>query len=72
MYETPTSGGWANAVEPCFEQVELEEGGKGELLVLTDEEEGWVFMITWGEGRGFDEVARLKLPVGKAATAVWL
>ena len=81
-WETPTSGGVANAIEPA------PGGGKGErrhgmdeeveYLALTDSQEGWVFMLSFN-GKNIAEVARVKLTderderlVVKAATAVWL
>jgi carboxy-cis,cis-muconate cyclase len=66
MYETPTSGGWANAIQPgpTIDGVEY--------LALTDSEEGFVFVLTW-DGSQIREVARTKLDPGAgAATAVWL
>jgi len=74
MYETETSGGLANAVEPA------PEGGDGvEYIALTDSEEGYVFVLSFDETeRRLKEVARGKLgedDQGKvigAATAVWL
>lgn len=76
MYETETSGGWANAVEPAPRREADEEGE--EWLALTDSEEGYVFILGF-DGRRIREVARVKLEPGKgeegvvgAATAVWL
>lgn len=68
-WQTPTSGGWANAVEPapCLAGDDTDE----ELLALTDSEEGYVFVLVF-DGKQVNEVARLMLPEGKAATAVWL
>ncbi|EXJ83664.1 hypothetical protein A1O1_07288 [Capronia coronata CBS 617.96] len=66
MYETATSGGWANAVQPgpTVDGVEY--------LALTDSEQGWVFVLSW-DGKEIKEVARAKLDEGAgAATAVWL
>lgn len=70
LWETPTSGGWANAVQPSREPITL-DGVQCELLVLTDEEQGFVFIIKF-DGASFTEVSRIQLPQGKAATAVWL
>ena len=71
-WETPTSGGIANAVEPGL----VSEGV--EYAALTDSEEGYVFVISW-DGREIKEVARVRLEedelegeVVKAATGVWL
>ena len=66
MYETATSGGWANAIQPgpTVDGVEY--------LALTDSEEGLVFVLSW-DGQDMKEVARTKLDEGAgAATAVWL
>ncbi|GAA5902269.1 hypothetical protein JCM6882_000488 [Rhodosporidiobolus microsporus] len=69
LWETPTSGGWANAVEPA-------PGGyntaREEFVALTDSEEGLVLILGW-DGETVREVARTKLGDGAgAATAVWL
>ena len=64
MWETPTSGGWANAVQPgpTVDGVEY--------VAMTDTE-GLVFVISW-DGKEVKEVARVKLDEGAgAATAVW-
>ncbi|KAL2413634.1 Muconate cycloisomerase 1 [Exophiala dermatitidis] len=68
MYETPTSGGWANAIQPG------PTVGDVEYLALTDSEEGWVFILGWdGAARKMREVARTRLDDGAgAATAAWL
>ena len=66
MYTTPTSGGWANAVQPgpTIDGVEY--------LALTDSEEGFVFVLSW-DGKKITEVARVHLGDGEgAATTVWL
>lgn len=66
MYTTPTSGGWANAVQPgpTVDGVEY--------LALTDSEDGLVFVLAW-DGKKIAEAARVKLGEGEgAATAVWL
>ncbi len=66
MWETPTSGGWANAVQPgpTVEGVEY--------VALTDSDEGLVMVLRW-DGRKVKEVGRVKLEGGSvgAATAVW-
>ncbi|KAL9615887.1 MAG: hypothetical protein Q9160_009173 [Pyrenula sp. 1 TL-2023] len=73
IFETPTSGGWANAVEPAPAQANLADV---EYLALTDSEEGWVFILSFN-GHRFREEARLRL-LGDdgshqgTATAVWL
>lgn len=71
MWQTPTCGGWANAVQPgpTVDGVEY--------LALTDSEEGLVMVLSW-DGAKIKECGRVKLeggPAGKvegAATAVWL
>lgn len=66
MYETPTSGGWANSIQPgpTVEGVEY--------LALTDSEEGYVFVLSW-DGKEVKQVAWTKLDEGAgAATAVWM
>lgn len=66
MWETPTSGGWANAVQPgpTIDGVEY--------LALTDSEDCQVIVVSW-DGKEMKEVARVRLDEGAgAATAVWL
>lgn len=66
IYETRTSGGLANAVEPAPAEVSRRLGGTWgteddeELIALTDSEEGWVVILGWN-GRRFREVAATKL-----------
>ena len=76
IWQTPTSGGLANAIEPApWTNKQSEEGV--EYLAMTDSEEGWVFMLSF-DGHEIKEVARLSLgtteggEVVGAATAVWL
>lgn len=82
IYETRTTGGLANAVEPApstiYEKLGTSnEEDKEEFIVLTDSEEGWVVMLGW-DGRRFREVAAVKLQgenkdaIVGAATAVWV
>ncbi|GAA5975190.1 hypothetical protein JCM11641_004388 [Rhodosporidiobolus odoratus] len=69
LWETPTSGGWANAVEPAPAGYSTE---KEEFVALTDSEQGLVMVLGWDE-ETLREVARVRLPDGAgAATAVWL
>jgi carboxy-cis,cis-muconate cyclase len=74
IWETPTSGGIANAIEPA---PWAEEHGEVEYLAMTDSLEGWVFMLSF-DGKEVKEVARVSLgqtdagEVVQAATAVWL
>lgn len=66
MFETPTSGGWANAIQPGPTNDGVE------YLALTDSEQGYVFVLSW-DGKEIKEVARTKLDEeAGAATAVWL
>lgn len=73
MWETPTSGGWANAVEPAPKNYNT---AAEEFVALTDSEEGLVLILGF-DGVRVREVARTKLvarngSVAGAATAVWL
>lgn len=73
MYETATSGGWANAIQPgpTVDGVEY--------IAMTDSEVGYVFVLAW-DGKELTEAARVDLNQGTdtskgkhgAATAVWL
>ena len=73
IWETPTSGGIANAIEPA----PYHGDGKVQYLAMTDSEEGWVFVLSF-DGKEVREVARVSLgrteegKVVQAATAVWL
>lgn len=88
-YETKTSGGKANAIEafpfhpPSSASSASGAGGKeGQLrkdwIVLTDDEDGWVWILEW-DGKELEEVAGVRLGqeggeekgVG-ASHAVWL
>ncbi|KAK5118287.1 hypothetical protein LTR62_002800 [Meristemomyces frigidus] len=75
IWETPTSGGLANAVEPAPWQ--KGQSDDVEYLALTDSKDGWVFVLSF-DGKNVNEVARLSLgkteegEVAQAATAVWL
>ena len=72
MWETPTSGGWANAIQPA------PRGTAGrddtEYMSLTDGEIGMVMILGFSGKTGrFSELARVRLDEGAgAATAVWL
>ncbi|KAI9720746.1 MAG: hypothetical protein M1828_005537 [Chrysothrix sp. TS-e1954] len=72
-FETRTSGGIANAIEPA----PYSANTRGiEYLTLTDSQEGWVSVLSF-DGSTIKEVAKLKLQgndseVVQAATAVWL
>lgn len=74
IWETPTSGGIANAIEPAPWH---EAFGGVEYLAMTDSQEGWVFMLSF-DGKVIKEVARVNLgktdkgDIVQAATAVWL
>jgi carboxy-cis,cis-muconate cyclase len=66
MWETPTSGGWANAIQPGPTVNGIE------YIALTDSDDGLVMVLSW-DGREFKEAARVKLGPGVTpATAVWL
>ncbi|KAJ0108600.1 muconate cycloisomerase 1 [Diaporthe amygdali] len=73
IFETRTSGGLANAIEPA--PGPISETGE-EFIALTDSEQGFVVILGF-DGRKFREVAMTKLErengeVAQAATAVWL
>ena len=80
LFETPTSGGKANAITLAPYHSSSSPGNEGvEWLALTDDEEGYVFIIEWSAGRGtFEEIARVKLGLDEdgntvmASQAVWL
>lgn len=73
FYQTATSGGWANAIQPgpTIDGIEY--------LAMTDSEVGYVFVLSW-DGTTIRETCRLNLNDGHgsgkkshgAATAVWL
>jgi carboxy-cis,cis-muconate cyclase len=66
MWQTPTSGGIANAIQPG-----PVVDGK-EYIALTDSQEGTVLVLSW-DGKQIEEVARVSLDnKAQAATAVWL
>lgn len=87
IYETRTSGGLANAIEPAprtvYQRMGLLDSGNDnddndidEYIALTDSEQGWVTILAWN-GKAFREVAATKLggqdgAVVQAATAVWV
>lgn len=79
IWETPTSGGWANAIEPAPASAYkdgLDNETQKEWLALTDSLEGFVFVLSF-DGQLIEEVARVCLGEGQdevvgAATAVWL
>jgi len=80
IWETPTSGGWANAVEPAPAHT-YDDSSDGdnvrEWIALTDSQEGYVFVLSFN-GIHIEEVARVKLEgrnsgeIVGAATAIWL
>jgi hypothetical protein len=56
-WQTPTSGGWANAISVCPKY-----GRKGEVfLCLTDSEQGWVWALEWTRREGFGIVGGVNL-----------
>ncbi|TKA29815.1 hypothetical protein B0A50_03179 [Salinomyces thailandicus] len=78
IWETPTSGGIANAIEPApWSTSEGESKSEVEYLAMTDSEEGWVSILAFN-GKEINEVARVNLgktdegETVKTATAVWL
>lgn len=76
IFETATSGGLANAVEPAPAPASERVEGAEEYMALTDSQEGYVFILGF-DGQRLREVARTKLENGsgevvQAATAVWL
>ncbi|KAK4546676.1 hypothetical protein LTR36_001894 [Oleoguttula mirabilis] len=82
IWETPTSGGIANAIEPSpwptsQSQDVVREGSTVEYLAMTDSEKGWVFILAF-DGQTLSEVTRVNLgktedgQVVQAATAIWL
>lgn len=65
IWQTPTSGGRANAIQPG-----PIVNGK-EYIALTDSQVGMVMIISW-DGNRLEEVARVMLDDGaQAATALW-
>jgi carboxy-cis,cis-muconate cyclase len=86
-FETPSSGGKANAIEwaPRYplmaspeEQGGVDGSGEHDLAVLTDDEQGHVLVLSW-DGSDLKELARVTLPGtgddGRpegASHAVWL
>ena len=74
IWQTPTSGGLANAIEPAPWS---KDHGDVEYLALTDSQEGWVSIISF-DGNKIKEVSKVNLgktddgKVVGAATAVWL
>lgn len=71
MYQTATSGGWANAIQPGPTL------NGTEFIAMTDSEVGYVFVLSW-DGTAIKEAARVNLNDGNrggkhgAATAIWL
>ncbi|KAJ9113871.1 hypothetical protein QFC19_000064 [Naganishia cerealis] len=56
-WQTPTSGGWANAINVCPTL-----GAGGEVYIsLTDSEQGWVWMLQWTLADGFEVVGSVNL-----------
>ena len=66
MFQTPPSGGWANAIAPGPSIAGVE------YIALTDAEESQVMLLAW-DGKQFEEAARARLDEGAmVAMAVWL
>lgn len=74
IWETPTSGGLANAIEPAPWR---KDHGDVDYLALTDSQEGWVSVLKF-DGKKISEVDKVNLgktedgKVVGCATAVWL
>jgi carboxy-cis,cis-muconate cyclase len=71
-FETPTSGGWANAIAVCPNY-----GPRGEVfLTLTDSEDGTLQVLGYLPDEGFKVVDEVKVGTGGdehgASVAVWL
>ncbi|UZJ50785.1 hypothetical protein CBS101457_000105 [Exobasidium rhododendri] len=76
LWQTPTSGGWANAVEPCYKMLTGPDGSESTYAALTDSERGLVMVLQVKEDK-LECVAQLELgevggAVRGAATAVWI
>jgi carboxy-cis,cis-muconate cyclase len=76
IWQSPTSGGWANAIEPCHKPLKGPDGHEYTYAALTDSEQGLVMVLQVKDDR-IIEVARLELgqhqgKVRGAATAVWM
>lgn len=54
IWQTPTSGGWANAIEPCYKVLHSSQPSfinhsrtnQGQYMALTDSEEGFVMILS--------------------------
>lgn len=73
IFQTATSGGLANAIEPAPTELLPDSP---EYLALTDSQEGRVSILSFN-GRAISEVANVQLKtddgeIATAATAVWL
>ncbi|UJO17871.1 Muconate cycloisomerase 1 [Fulvia fulva] len=70
IFETPTSGGLANAVEPA---PWTKHTGDEEYLALTDSQDGWVSILSF-DGKKIKEVSKVNLGKtndGKVVTFAW-
>lgn len=82
-YQTRNSGGKANAIEAfpfhVISKDSIVEDKVKDWIVLTDDEEGWIWMLEWN-GKNMVEIASIKLGEGEedesgfvgASHAVWL
>lgn len=66
LFKTPTSGGKANAISVAPYSISSSAPSStcedAEWLVLTDDEQGLVFIIEWSGARGrFEEISRVRL-----------
>ncbi|KAF8329152.1 Lactonase, 7-bladed beta-propeller-domain-containing protein [Cantharellus anzutake] len=85
IFQTPTSGGKANAIELAPYKISSRStpgSDDAEWIVLTDSEEGWIFIVEWSGKRGsFEIISSVLLEVGVdgdwnkralASHAIWL
>lgn len=76
MWQSPASGGWANAIEPCHSMLRGPDGKESTYAALTDSDTGSVIVL---QVKGDELVKVAQLDLGQthgrtrgAATAVWL
>jgi hypothetical protein len=58
-WQTPTSGGWANALSVC--PTTGRDDGSEVYMSLTDSEQGWVWMLQWTRADGFKVAGSVNL-----------
>lgn len=77
IYQTRTSGGWANAISIAPRHPNGHRESEEEFIALTDSEKGFVQILKWTPGRsgGFETVADYVLSTDDdvigASVAVW-